>query len=273
MDDASEERDLFARTAADRSVFLTTELGVTVVRIAGDRVGEFGLVHRCRPRDIAAGAGGVAIATTEDVLVDPDGSGTEDALSTMDFGPATAVGIGPDGTVTAVSPAGEVAQSPHPGAAWTTVGQMGDTVNAVDPPFIATNGGVVRIGSDGLQHVGLTDVRDVTAIGTPRAATERGVYHLGNGWMDELSGAFDRVTARDQEGRTVAVAAGEAGLFAAVDRSWEQVSVPVPGRVVDVGVAGGPVAITEGGSLLLTGEAGLRPHELGVPGVQGLAVP
>ena len=273
MDDASEERGLFARTAADRPLYLAGELGVAVAQVADDRVGEFGIVRRCSPRDVAAGGGGVAVATTDDVLLDPAATGEGSNLRATDFGPAGAVGIDADGTLTAVAPSGRVAQRGPDDGTWVDRGRVGSAVLAIDPPFIATDDGVVRVGNDGPRNVGLVDVRDVSTAGVPRAATPSGLYRLGNGWMDELAGPFDCVAGRTTAEDVVTVAAGADGLFAAIDGAWEPLDVPVAGPIADVGVAGGPLAVTEAGCLLLAGPDGLRPFELGLPDVRGLAVP
>ena len=273
MDDASEERGLFARTAADRPVYLAAALGVAVAHVADDRVGEFGIVRRCSPRDVAAGGDGVAVATADDVLLDPAATGEGTALRPTDFGPAEAVGLDADGTLTAVAPSGSVAQRGPDDGTWADRGRVTTAVHAVDPPFLASDDGVLQVGPDGLRNVGLVDVRDVSTAGVPRAATATGLYHLGNGWMDELPGSFDRVAGRATAGDILAVAAGTDGLFAAIDGDWEPVAVPVTEPIADVGVAGGPLAVTESGCLLLAGPDGLRPFELGLPDVRGLAVP
>lgn len=273
MDDASEERDLFARTAADRPAYLATGIGVAVAHIADDRVGEFGVVHRCDPRDVAAGGGGIAVATPEDVLFDGAATGDGHTLRATDFGPAVAVGMDADGTVTAISPTGTVASRAGGDGAWTERGQLEGSATAVEPPFVATDDGVVQIGPDGLRNVGLDAVRDVSATGVPRAATAAGLYRLGNGWMDELAGAFDRVAAAEQAGEPLAVAAGPDGMFAALDGDWQPVDRPTDDPIADVGVAGGPVAVTVDGCLLLAGRDGLRPFELGLPDVRAIALP
>lgn len=273
MDDASEERGLFARTATDRPVYLAADLGLAVARVADDRVGEVGVARRCDPHDVSAGAGGVAVATAEEVLVDPTATGDGDALRETGFGPAVAVGVGPDGAITAVAPSGAVGTLDAVGGAWADRGTIDGAVRAVAGPFVAADAGVFRLTASGPVHAGLSAVRDVTAIGVPRAATADGLFRLGNGWMDEIPGDFRRVAAATtNDNRTIAVAARGDELFAAVDGDWQSLPVPVTGLIADVGVAGGPIAVTESGCLLLAGPAGLRPFELGLPGVRALAV-
>ncbi|MFB6256454.1 MAG: hypothetical protein ABEH58_06990 [Haloplanus sp.] len=262
-----DEKRVYAdRTGADE-VLIAAEQGVVVASLSDDRVGEFGLDHRAVVRDVAAEGTRRAVATDEDVLV-----GDYDPT---DFGPAVAVGFH-DGALLAAGPGGQVARLDD---GWTTLGTV-ETPRTVDGGMVAAESGVHRVVDDGLQNVGLGGVHDVVGRGLPLAATDHGLYRLGNGWMDELDGAFgvaSRETSRTSGsrsqtgGRTHAV--GEGGVFAreAVG-NWRAVDVPTDAPV-DVGYTeAGTVAVTEGGTLLADAGDRWRTRELGVTGVRRLAV-
>jgi len=276
-----DEKRVYAdRTGADE-VLIAAEQGAVVASLSDDRVGEFGLDYRAAVRDVAAEGNRRAVATDEDVLV-----GDYDPT---DFGPAVAVGFH-DGALLAAGPGGQVARLDD---GWTTLGSV-KTPRAIDGGMVAAESGVHQVVDDGLRNVGLGGVHDVVGRGLPLAATDRGLYRLGNGWMDELDGAFRVVASeeprssggREADGseasetpratgeagdRTHAV--GEAGVFAreAVD-DWRAVDVPTDAPV-DVGYTeAATVAVTETGTLLADAGDGWRTRELGVTGVRRLAV-
>jgi hypothetical protein len=253
-----DEKRVYAdRTGADE-VLIAAEQGVVVASLSGDRVGEFGLDHRAAVRDVAADGDRRAVATDEDVLVgDYDRTG---------FGPAVAVGFHGDALL-AAGPGGRIARLDDE---WTTLGGV-ETPRAIDGGMVAAESGVHQVVDDGLRGVGLGGVHDVHGRGMPLAATADGLYRLGNGWMDELDGAFRVVAADTTDDR--AHAAGEAGLFVreAVG-DWTAVDVPAA-TLVDVGYTdAATVAVTETGTLLADVGDGWRTRELGVTGVRRLAV-
>jgi hypothetical protein len=253
-----DEKRVYAdRTGADE-VLIAAEQGVVVASLSGDRVGEFGLDHRATVRDVAADGDRRAVATDVDVLV-----GDYDPT---DFGPAVAVGFDGDALLAAGSD-GRIARLDD---GWTTLGEV-ETPRAVDGGMIAADSGVYQVVGDGLRGVGLDGVHDVHGRGMPLAATDDGLYRLGNGWMVERGGAFGAVSADVTDDR--AHAADEGRLFAreAVGE-WSAVDVPtaVP---VDVGYTdAATVAVSETGTLLADAGDGWRTRELGVTGVRRLAV-
>ena len=261
-----DEKRVYAdRTGADE-VLIAAEQGAVVVSLSDDRVGEFGLDHRAAVRDVAADGNRRAVATDEDVLVGD--------YAPTDFGPAVAVGFH-DGALLAAGPDGQIARLDD---GWTTLGGV-ETPRAIDGGMVAAESGVHQVVDDGLRNVGLGGVHDVVGRGLPLAATDRGLYRLGNGWMDELDGAFRVVASEaprsagspEADGRTHAV--GESGVFAreAVD-DWRAVDVPTDAPV-DVGYTeAATVAVTETGTLLADAGDGWRTRELGVTGVRRLAV-
>jgi hypothetical protein len=117
----------------------------------------------------------------------------------------------------------------------------------------------------------------VTADGVPLAATEAGLYKLGNGWMDELSGDFRAVGAASSDPGVLdrAHAASESGLLAHEQGTWREVELPVEGRVValDHGEHGGAYAVTGDGTFLLSVGDGWNHQALGLRGVRAVAAP
>jgi len=256
-----DEKRVYAdRTGADE-VLIAADQGIVVASLSGDRVGEFGLDYRAAVRDVAAAEDRRAVATDADVLV-----GDYDPT---DFGPAAAVGFDGDALL-AAAPDGRIARLDD---GWTTLGEV-DTPRAVDGGMIAAESGVHQVVDDGLRHVGLGGVHDVHGRGMPLAATDDGLYRLGNGWMVEHDGAFGVVSGEEprSSGADRAHAAGDGGLFAR-EAVGEWVPVDVPAVPVDVGYTdAATVAVTETGTLLADAGDGWRTRELGVTGVRRLAI-
>ncbi|AZH23882.1 HVO_0234 family beta-propeller protein [Haloplanus aerogenes] len=253
-----DEKRVYAdRTGADE-VLIAAEQGVVVASLSDDRVGEFGLDHRGAVRDVATASDRRAVATDADVLV-----GDYDPT---DFGPAVAVGFHDDALL-AASPNGRVARLDE---TWTTLGEV-DTPRAIDGGMIAAESGVHQVVDDGLRNVGLEGVHDVYGRGMPLAATDDGLYRLGNGWMDDVRGAFWVVSADDDDDR--AHAASEAGLFAreAVGE-WTAVDVPTADPVDVAYTDAATVVVAAGGTLLADAGDGWRSRELGVSGVAAVAI-
>ncbi|SEO55811.1 hypothetical protein SAMN04487948_103222 [Halogranum amylolyticum] len=299
-DDSIEEKRVYSDRAGKVEVFVATELGVVTVDVSGDRVGEFGLDHRCTARDVAAAGEQVAVATDEDI----DLAVGDTEFEPTGFGPAVAIGFwdgrlvaaNEDGWIARYDPdaeAGDVDLAELDAAdadvaetlAWKTLGRI-DTVRAIDGPLVAAADGVYRIDEDGVTHTGLDDVRDVVGVGVPLAATGEALYSLGNGWMNVLGGNFRAVTG-DGAARAHAVAAttlyareddvsasdASGGPSDSSDGEWAAVELPTPDPVVGVAYAtGAVVAVTEAGTLLVDAGDGWQSQELGVRGVAGLAV-
>lgn len=254
-----DEKRVYSDREGTTTVLVATEFGVARVEVSGDIIGEFSLAHRCAARDIAAADDALAIATDEDVL--------DAGFSPLGFGPAVAVGF--DGAkLLAAGEDGRLAR--REGDEWHELATF-DAVRAIDGDLVATDDGVCRVSSDGVQHAGLADVRDVSTAGVPLAATADGLYRLGNGWMKTVDGDFRVVSATDEQ----AYAATADGVMSCegdeVDE-WVDVSVPVNDPVVDIAFGDGVYAATESGTFLLTTGDGWRSRHLGLTDVTGIAV-
>lgn len=279
-----DEKRVYTDNTGAETVFVATSAGVVAVSVSDDLVGGFGIAHRCRARDVAAGGETIAVATDEDVFCADltalgsggDGAGGANALDfeAAGFGPAAAVGF--DGeTLLAGDDDGRAARLGDRGDAWTDLGGVG-AVQAVDGPLVAAADGVHRVGEDGLTHVGLDDARDVVG-SEPLAATGTGLYKLGNGWMDVLSGEFDAASARD--GRAHAVSDGDlyvrggggddAGTGDGNDE-WTPEPLPVTEDVAAVTHgAAATYAVTDAGTFLVRLPDGEWRHQ--VLGLRGIA--
>ncbi|MDL5363014.1 hypothetical protein [Halalkalicoccus sp. NIPERK01] len=249
-----EEKRVYAGKTGERSVYLASDLGVVRASVSGDMIGEFGIEHRCRARDLAW-VDGLAVATAEDVLLDGDPTG---------FGPALVVG-GVEEPV-AVSPEGRVAR--FEGSEWTDLGSL-DDVRAADGDLLATGGGIYRA-SGGLDHVGLADANDVSTPGIPLAATAAGLYRLGNGWMRDLDGGFDRVAGDGPPGELPSGAALAGESLYVYDGEWRERETPEPLAAVAVGEA--VYGATGDGTLYVDAGDGWRSGALGVSGVRAMLV-
>ena len=267
-----DEKRVYGAKQAGTELFVACGVGLLRVSVSDALVGEFGLVHRGDVRDVAASEGVLVVATGADVLFGvaggegaTDGDGTGDVtFEPTGFGPAVAVSArgGP------VASDGERVARFDEG--WTTTAEL-DGVRALNGGLVAAAAGVHR--TDGTA-LGLPDARDVDAAGTPLAATDDGLYYLGNGWMravEKAAGGF-RVVASDDAGER-AHAAGER-LYSrdGADDDWS--AVDVPGEVVDVAHAETTYAVTRDGTLWAfdPAEGAWRDRTLGVPDVRALAV-
>ncbi|AEH35847.1 HVO_0234 family beta-propeller protein [Halopiger xanaduensis] len=291
--DSIEEKRVYGDREGALEAYVTGSMGVVRVRVAGDAVGEFSLCERGDARDVATTADGdaVAIATETDVRVaslrwPSESDKREDAgLVFEETGFGEAVAVGYDGAdLVAAGPEGNVARW-HPerdGGDWETLeDETVATVRAIDGDLIGTDSGVYRVHDGGLDHVGLTDVRDVSATGVPLAATAEGLYKLGNGWMELAGGPFTAVAAdpRTEPGRlTRATAVSAAGsVHALVDDEWTEREGPDE-SIVAVGYGEAVYAVTDRGSFLAldesndNGPSAWRTHPIGVTDVTGLAV-
>ncbi len=250
-----DEKRVYSDQERTTTVYVGTELGVARVEISGDIIGEFSLAHRCVARDTAANDGTLAVATDEDVL--------DAEFSSLDFGPAVAVGFDGNNLLAA----GDDGKLARYDGEWHELATL-DDVRAIDGNLVATADGVYRVSSDGVQHVGLTDVRDVSVAGVPLAATADGLYRLGNGWMDVLDGSF-RVVSTTEE---TAYAATAEKVVSRSDDSWQDVSLPVAEPVADIAFGDGVYAVTDSGTFLVSTGDGWRSRHLGLAGVTSLSV-
>ncbi|WP_233265062.1 HVO_0234 family beta-propeller protein [Halomarina oriensis] len=233
-------------------------MGLARVSVSGDLVGEFGLADRRSAGDVAAHDGTLAVATDEDVLLGA-------TLAETGFGPASAVGFDRSGDLLA---AGEDRVARYDAESWTTLGECA-AVRALDGDLVAAASGVFRLTPDGLTHAGLDDARDVTVRGTPRVATDAGLYVLGNGWMDDGRGSY-RVVTSDGE-RTHA--ATDDALLSLDGETWNRVELPVSGTVAGVAYGDQLYAVTADGTFLVEGDDEWHSRSLGLPDVRGIAVP
>ncbi|MFB6140901.1 MAG: hypothetical protein ABEJ26_10750 [Halosimplex sp.] len=265
---AIEEKRMYGDRREETVAYLATGQGVATVRVSGDQVGRFGLAHRTTARDVATTEGAVAVATDEDVLLGPDD------FEPLGFGPAVAVGTDRGGDVLAADEAGRVAR--YRDGEWVDLGTAGE-VRAIADGFVAAADGVRRVDGDGLVDVGLDEVRDVAvADGVPLAATDGGLYRLGNGWLREREGAFRVVAA----GAGRAHAATAEALYERDGDAWRPVDLPVDEPVVGVDYGECVYAVTETGTFLVAadpettadGAGGWRSRSIGLPDVVALAV-
>ncbi|MFB6137497.1 MAG: hypothetical protein ABEJ42_04045, partial [Halobacteriaceae archaeon] len=205
------EKRVYGDAGGPTVLAVASAAGTATVGVAGDRVGEFGLVDRTPARDVTAVAGRLAVATETDVAVStgPVGGDHGDvAFAESGFGPAVAVGAGgnhlvaagADGMIAVRSVASgrsgdESGHAPTGrGDDWRTVATVPDPT-AVDGSLVATEDGVFRLrgprdggergnrkhgdGAPVIDRVALagTTVADVTAA-EPHAATADGLHRL-----------------------------------------------------------------------------------------------
>jgi len=197
------------------TAYVASAMGIVRVRVAGDTVGEFGLCERCSARDIAAAPPRSPSRPTKTSEYSPSrtepertaAAATAVTMRTLatrhrdrggdvrrdGSGPAVAVGYDDDGDLLVADPDGRVACQAADSSEWTTLAdETVAPVRAIDGDLVGTADGVYRVQDGGLNHAGLTDVRDVSAAGVPLAATTDGLYKLGNGWMAVLEGVRHR---------------------------------------------------------------------------------
>lgn len=287
MDQDIEEKRIYGDREGALVAYVAGELGVVRVRIAGDAVGEFDLCDRCTARDVAATGETVVVATDEDVrLLSLSADDASPTAVEAGFGPAVAVGAH-DGDVIAAGPDGDVARLSSASVAdaadaeWTGLERDAvESVQAIDGDLVGTDAGVYRVHGDGLDHVGLTDVRDVAGAGVPLAATADGLYKLGNGWMRDLEGSFDVVAAdprtdRGRLSRAHAVAGDAVYAYDADADRWTEFGRS-PEPIAGLAYGEALYAVTESGTFLTAtpaDDAGTwRSRTLGIRDVAGLAV-
>lgn len=269
------EKRVYADAREPTSVYVAGDLGVARVTVSGDQVGRVSLVHREPVGGVAGGDGRLLAATDEDVLV---GAGEE--FQPTGFGPAVAVGVG--ASLLAAGPDGRVARLA--GDDWRDVGRV-DEPQAFDGAFLAANAGVFRVGGDGVEHLGLADVRDVAGIGGDGdsvtglyAATDDGLYRRDEAgtWVRERE-ACEVVAAAVHRAHLVA---DGALLERRSAGEWAPCDLPADGPVVDVAHGEATYAVTAEGRFLVDlpperasdGAGGWRSRALGLPGVVGLTV-
>jgi len=289
------EKRVFGAKSGTTNVYVASEMGLVVVTVSADQIGEFSLAHRGAVNAVAAGDGQLVIGTDDGVFV---GSHTDDPARTVEtdsltfesiagesVGRIVAAGRGPGGALVGDAEGGVYRIAPD--ASPVHIGDIGETgdvgktdpISAIDGGLVAASDGVYRVTETGLSHVGLADVQDVSGHGIPLAATATGLFWLGNGWMTVETGSFETVGS---DGHGHALAVGPDGLIRHVadndagsvaDGVWEADDLGVDSPAVDVAYGGGIVAaITDDGTLCIDAGDGWRHQLLGIRGVRSLAV-
>jgi hypothetical protein len=302
MGDLAEDR-VYDDRAETQLVFAASSRGVAAVETAGDSIGRFRLAHECDARDLAGAGGRLAVATPTDVLVcEVDDDVVGDWVETG-FGPAVAVGFD-EGDLLAAGPDGALGRVLDPGedpTDWLGVADVDGAVRALDGPLVGASDGVYRFTVDGIVDVGLDDARDVAAAGVPLAATDDGLFRLGNGWLRELDGAVDVVAGTDHpaagaepagDGLARGHAAAGDQLYefhggggdpdqpahdevvdpAVAARAWRERATPA-GRIVDVAYGNRTYVLAGDSSVLLDRGDEWSTRVLGLPDPTALATP
>jgi hypothetical protein len=281
-----DEKRVYEGKQMGTQLFGACHAGLLEVSVSDALVGGFGLVYRGDVRDVAASDGILIIATDDDVLVGVTGKEDGDVMfEPTGFGPAVAVSTRNDPVA---SDGDRVAR--YVDGQWETTVELTE-IRALDGSLIAAKNGVHRL--DGT-HLGLPGARDVDDAGTPLAATDDGLYYLGNGWMRAVelnAGPFHVVTSHTTDGR--AHAAGDrlyerrtgqggsdrvsgtqsispSGGNTGADADWSPINVS--GTVVGIAHTTTTYAVTTEGTLWAydPSESAWREHLLGVGNVRAL---
>ncbi len=289
------EKRVFGAKSGTTNVYVASEMGLVVVTVSADQIGEFSLARRGAVNAVAVGGRQLVIGTDEGVFVASHGHEAEQTISaeTPTFEPVgsdpvgrvVAAGSGLHGILVGDADGGVYHVGTDSGISHIgDIGETGDVgepdrISAIDGGLVAASDGVYRVSETGISHVGLADVRDVSGHGVPLAATTTGLFWLGNGWMTVENGSFETVGS---DGHGHALAVGPNGLIrhgvdndagSVADGVWEADDLGVDSPAVDVAYGGGIVAaITEDGTLCIDAGDGWRHQLLGIRGVRSLAV-
>ncbi|QDX40331.1 hypothetical protein [Salarchaeum sp. JOR-1] len=255
-----DEKRVYAEKEGSEVVLVATGMGVASVSVSADQIGRFGLAHRCTARDVAARSGEGAVATDDAVVVSRD----QDEFEEIGFPDPIAVGYGSG--LFAVDSSGTLAE--YADGDWVERGCLSDA-RAIDGDLVAAADGVHRITAGGVEHAGLDDANDVAAA-DPYAATAEGVFRLGNGWLNELSGDATAVTADGERAHAVV----DGALYERTADGWRERLADTDAALVDAAHGDGAVyAITADATLLVDAGDGWRSRNLGLRDVAGIAVP
>lgn len=267
-DIALSEKRVYADKRDTTVAFAASDVGCCRVTVSGDQVGRISLPYTGSVRDVAGADGQLLIATDEDVRI-----GTDEGSAPTAFGEAVAVGVG-DGRALAAGPDGRVAELR--GDRWVDLDGV-DGPRRFDGPWLATNGGVVRVGNGGTETGGLEGVTDVAAAG-PYAVADGDLHRLDDGaWVTVRVGEADRVAAAGSQVHLIE----DGTLRARAGDGWRECDLPVDEPVADVAYGEVAYAVTENGTFLVDadsrstpdGTGGWRHRALGVTGASALAVP
>jgi hypothetical protein len=250
-----DEKRVYGAKSGTTPVFVATGAGLAHVQVSGDQVGEFSLAYRGETVDTVVDGSLLGVATPEDALVE-----AEDGFLETGFGPATAVGVSEDALVAAGG--GRVAEYVSDG--WTGLGHVED-VRAIEDGMVAAADGVFRY--DGT-HVGLSDARDVAVGREIYAATEDGLYRLGNGWLEECTAPVRAVATRGDRAYAVT---DDGDLLRKEAGAWD--AVETPGDAVDVALGSALYALTADATVCVEAGDGFRERSLGLPDPRRLDAP
>ena len=257
-------------------VVVASETGAALLLIAGGRVGSVSLTHREPAADIATDGERIVLASEGAVL-----ELGEENVEELGYDPASAVSIDDRGRVLAAGEDGLARQEDGEWRSLELVGSDGPAgeIQAIEDGLIASAAGVYRIADGGLRYSGLEAARDVTSVGTPRAATDGGLYALGNGWLEERNGEFAMVSADPEASSPGALgrahAASTEGFYVHAEGDWQRRALPTEEQVVDVAYGETVYAVTDDGTLLIEDDRktnAWRTHPLGLRGVHALAI-
>ena len=277
------EKRVFGAKTGVTDVFVATDAGLAAVTVSADQIGAFGLASREPATGVAATADRLVVGTDEGLLAADIDAGSRagdvadpafESIGGDAIGSVAAVDLTPEEMVVAEAD-GVVSRTrgeqKNDSPTWERLGET-EGVRAIDAGLLAATDGVYRVDAGGLTNTGLSDVQAVTGVGQPLAATDDGLFRLGNGWQSVAEGAF-RAVAADGHGHAHAV--GEAGLLvrAADDGAWTTTTPPVEEPLVDLAADRGVVVgITEAGTLCVTAGDGWRHQRLGLPGARSVAI-
>lgn len=254
-----EEKRVFEGDGTEVECLLASGTGLVRASVSGDRIGGFDMPLQADVRDVAADADRVLVATGEGIRFGTAAS----TLASTGLDPGTAVGLEEVGWL-AADVDGRLARVSDGEAAH--LGQV-DGVTSIDPPLIAAGTGVHKVAR--LENVGLESVIDVAAKPIPRAATDDGLYRLGNGWMVEREGRATAVAAH-HGGRVAAVLDGTLHQF--VEDDWTETPLPGDAPAVDIALGPATYAVTAEGTLCVNAGDGWQTRSLGVTAPRRLTV-
>jgi hypothetical protein len=265
-DNADDERMLFGEKREGTTLLAGSSLGVTRVDVAAAQVGQFSLLDRGTVQGVATDGREVIVATDGDVS-----RRTDDGLQALGFGPAAAVGI--DGSWIYAADPERVARLDRTGgsAEWERIGSVDEPRRFAGDLLAADR--LVRVG-DGLEPLGLDNVRDLSAAGS-LAATADGIYERRDGEWKRLR-AGDATAVVAEGGRAHAVVDGQ--LLERDGAAWTELSLPggaephllAYGRTLVVLDTEGTVHVAADPDVTHDGHGGWRSQAIGLRDVTAL---
>lgn len=260
MGSLSEDR-VFAASTQPATAYVAAGIGVLRLQLGPHRIGEFGIAYRCRPHDITVTDNQIVVATDEDVIIK-----TSDTFERLGFGPAVAVGG--DTAIVAGAPDGRVAR--YTDNEWTDLGTIG-RITAIEGGLIGTPDGLYKI--ENLSSAGLSRINDISRNGTPYVATDSGLYSFETGWHREINGAFWSVTTGSTEETPHVIASTPTACYRRETDTWNELTIPDQGSVVDGAFGNGLHLLTADGVVLTNTGSSWRQQPLGVNRPIGIEIP